>query len=195
MNKIMYCLLAVGLLTRAEVCGQVPKRLVTKHSLASRTSYEAEVSNFIKQVNPTLTAEFVLVDKPVSIESLWNTDCLKQVLMDKATYSAPELARLQSHTYPVISTWASFSLGARLLSQDTIHKAFQRRADDWNYFHKHIGMSFNEFSAPIFLRNYTYCLFYSANYCGSLCAGGSLVLYKKEKGRWKPVKNYCQWVS
>ncbi|RZJ86850.1 MAG: hypothetical protein EOO60_12940 [Hymenobacter sp.] len=194
MKNLIYCLLASGLL-RAEAYGQVPKRPVTKHLAASHTSYEAEVGNFIKQVIPNLTAEFVLVDKPISIESVWANDCLKQVLADKVSYSAAELAGFQSHPYPVISSWASFSLGARLLNQDTIRKAFQRRADDWDYFHKHIGGSFNEFSAPIFLRNYTYCLFYSANYCGSLCAGGSLMLYKKEKGIWKPVKAYCQWIS
>ena len=55
--------------------------------------------------------------------------------------------------------------------------------------------SFNTFSLPIFLRNYSYCIFYSDNHCGWLCGGGRLTLYKKINNRWQELKSYCNWIS
>ncbi len=78
--------------------------------------------------------------------------------------------------------------GVRLLSRDTVDAVFKVFARHWTYFRAYIGNDFNEFSMPIFLRNDTYCLFYTANYCGGLCGGGNLILYKKQGNGWKIVK-------
>ena len=78
---------------------------------------------------------------------------------------------------------------------DTVTAIFKDRNKWWTYFYKYYGESFNTYSAPIFLRNYTLCLFYSSNSCGGLCGGGQITLFKKEGNTWKPFKSFCDWVS
>ena len=84
---------------------------------------------------------------------------------------------------------------AKLINGDTIKEIFNNYAKMWTYFHKEIGRDLTTFSAPIFLRNYQYCIFYSSFHCGDRCGEGQLLLYKKDGADWKKVKTYCNWIA
>jgi hypothetical protein len=150
---------------------------------------------FIKQVKSSelTNSKFILVSDAVSLNS---NDCLQNALADKQFYSSSEKQLIENRAASWQYQWkkTDFSV-SKLVKQDTINLIFKTHSKRWDYFNKYVGRDFNEFSLPIFIRNDTYCLFYSANYCGNLCGGGSLVLYKKEKGNWIPVKSYCDWES
>ena len=86
--------------------------------------------------------------------------------------------------------------GVRLIPDDTITAIFSwKHGDGWTYFYHHYGTGFHSFGCPLFLRNYTCCLFYSGHHCGWLCGNGQLALYKKEGGRWVFVKDWGEWMS
>jgi hypothetical protein len=50
-----------------------------------------------------------------------------------------------------------------------------------------------EFSFPIFLRNYSICIFYYQYSCGNWCGLGKLALYKKNKKKWSRIGDYFVW--
>ena len=169
----------------------------TKAEIAQQVSadYSRKAIAFIKQIkrNELGAVEYILLDTPVS---LTNNDCLQELLADKKFYSPAELTMLKTQVYPSKIKWNTSEFpGVRLVMKDTVDAIFKVFARHWTYFHAHIGRDFNEFSLPIFLRNDTYCLFYAANYCGGLCGGGNLTLYKKEGNGWKAIKSYCEWIS
>lgn len=150
---------------------------------------------FIKEVKPQEVSDtnFILSDKPFSFESF---DCILDLLTDTTTYTKEELSFIKDKEYPLLTKWAKESFGnTNLVSSDTINPIFEDNSKWWTYFNKHIGRSFNTFSTPIFLRNDTYCLFYSSHHCGGLCGGGNLALYKKQNNKWTVVKTYCDWIS
>ncbi len=157
-------------------------------------AYIHQVVDFIKQVNKTaLDSNFVLTDKP---SDLVMYSCLSNLLMDSLTFSTDELAFIRAKKYPSVTHWTKeiFS-SVRIVNSDTVNAIFKDRTKGWNYFHKKIGRSFNGLSFPIFLRNYTYCIFYTDSHCDWLCGRGSLVLYKKVNDKWEPIKTYCNWIS
>lgn len=158
--------------------------------------------DFIRQIKQLRQVEsrestelkFILSDVAVSLNS---NNCLQQVLADKLFYSEAELTFIEGHAASRYQWQKTDFPSVKFVKEDTIKAVFRKAfaSDRWGYFHEHIGRDFNEFSMPVFIRNNTFCLFYSANYCGDLCAEGSLRLYKKEGAHWKLVKSYCDWIS
>src|SRR4030095_4643577 len=123
-------------------------------------------------------------------------DCIGQLLNDTAVYTEDELIYLKNKQYAGLSKWTSDVFGTiKLISNDTIETIFKDYSKWWPYFYKNIGLGFDTFSLPIFLRNDTYCLFYSDHHCGRLCGGGRLTLYKKDHDKWIQFKSYCNWIS
>jgi hypothetical protein len=98
---------------------------------------------------------------------------------------------------PIFRAWTQDMVaGVRIIPKDTITAIFSsKHLDGWAYFYLHYGQGFHSFGCPLFLRNYTWCLFYSGHHCGWLCGDGQLALYKKEGGRWVFVKNWGVWMS
>ena len=95
-----------------------------------------------------------------------------------------------------IKNWSTDLLKkAKIVNHDTITNIFADKNKNWKYFKQKFSGSYKRYSAPIFFRNYTYCLFYYSNVCGRLCGNGAMVLYKKENGEWKSVETYCSWIS
>lgn len=50
-------------------------------------------------------------------------------------------------------------------------------------------------SKPIFIRNNTLCIIYTATYSGMLSAGGGWKVYKFKNGKWKTWINLTMWIS
>jgi hypothetical protein len=150
---------------------------------------------FIKEVRKENVSDtnYILEDKP-SLLLYYN--CIDDLLKDTETFTKEELNFIKNKEYFSISKWTKEMFpNIKFVSSDTVKAIFSNNANGWTYFYKNFGRKFSTFSVPIFLRNNTYCLFYSDNHCGWLCGGGSLILYKKENGKWVEIKSYCNWIS
>lgn len=84
----------------------------------------------------------------------------------------------------------------KLISKDEVKAIFTDRKDQgWQYFKQHYGTELHEFSSPIFIRDNTLCVFYSGYSCDYECGGGTLAIFKKEKGDWALWMTLYVWVS
>lgn len=70
-----------------------------------------------------------------------------------------------------------------------------RKKSHWDAFQKKHSESIVGYSMPLFTREKSMALVYRATYCGSLCGGGALMLYKKILGKWMYVKDYGHWIG
>lgn len=136
----------------------------------------------------------LLVDKP-NMKEL--NKCIPELLFDTTLFTIIERGIIRSQvSMPFLNNWETILVDkARIISQDTVNAIFKDKYRWWNYFYKHYGKGFSSYSAPIFLRNYTLCLFYSGHSCGGLCGGGQVTLFKKEHNTWKPFRIFCNWIS
>lgn len=163
--------------------------------LQDSTIYIKKCIAFIKEIKNEQLADtnFILVNNPFSFEY---NNCISTLLMDSSTFSNDELTFIKDKQYPTLTKWTKeLFTTIKIISQDTLNSIFKDNSKGWNLFHKNIGQSFYSFSIPIFLRNDTYCLFYTDNHCGGECGDGRLILYKKERNKWTEVKSYCNWIS
>lgn len=55
--------------------------------------------------------------------------------------------------------------------------------------------NFYSYTIPLFNKAHTIAILYKEFYCGSLCASGTVKIYKKENGVWKLYKSIGCWVS
>lgn len=147
------------------------------------TIYIKKCIAFINEIKNEQLADtnFILVSNPFSFEY---NNCISTLLMDSSTFSNDELTFIKDKQYPTLSKWTKeLFTTIKIISEDTLNSIFKDNSKWWNFFHKNVGQSFNTFSVPIFLRNDTYCLFYSDNHCGGECGDGRLILYKKERNK------------
>lgn len=159
-------------------------------------AYVQKCIAFIKEIKKSDLAKphFLLEDKPGDLQ---NGDCLQEVVRDTIVFSPDEIKYFKSKQFPSLSKWPVNAFkGITFVSRDTVTAIFNDPKKSWSYFYKHYSYEgLDIFSLPIFLRNDTYCLFYTSHACGGLCGEGKLTLYKKENGEWKVVKTYCWWIS
>ena len=170
-------------------CGVISDK---KASKKIDEDYFKLTSEFIKSINGN--ENFILDEKPFEYEYF---DCVEQLISDSITFNDSERKYIESEIQKnKLQKWSNELVkNAKIISNDTIKKIFSERSKGWNYFKKNIGEDFSTYSAPIFLRDNKYCLFYFSKSCGSLCGRGMLMFYKFENGKWKSVKSYCTWIS
>lgn len=158
--------------------------------------YINQVIQFVKQLKRQELDDslFILEDEPSTLDYY---DCLQSIFSDTVTFSKTEINIIKKESKkPILKTWTNSLIpNIKIVSADTIRAVFKDNSKGWEYFYKHIGRSISGFSPPIFLRHFSYCVFYSENNCGRLCGEGYLTLYKKEKDKWIAIKSYCRWVS
>ena len=184
-------LVAIGVFSSISAQSVVPKN-------QQDTAYDAALRDFISfaiHSQRDFSDQFILED---SVDGGGHFDFLSACLSDTATFTPDERQQIQAWAkHPAFRIWTKeLAAHARLIKKDTVEFAFSNRhRDGWEYFHAHFGRSFNTFSCPLFLRNYTWCIFYSANHCGGLCGTGQLALYKKDGDHWVFVKDWGSWIS
>ena len=94
--------------------------------------------------------------------------------------------------------WTQDLVGsAHLITYRTLDSLFQRNNSaeidaGWNSIPSE---GYFEMSQPIFLRNYTLCVFYYGNPCGLTCGYGTVSIYRKEAGQWREIKSLFSWDS
>lgn len=157
--------------------------------------YMKKAADFIREVygEDKPGSQFILVDRPAGKKDL---HCGDEVIDDTLTFTKAERDYIRQQIDPGNRRWTTeYFKHTSIISEDTIKSIFADQSKRWKYFYQHFGQEFHYFSLPVFLRNDTYCLFYSDIYCGNLCGDGELVLYRKVNGKWVVVKSYCSWIS
>lgn len=158
-------------------------------------SYRTKCIAFFRQVRKDVQAgrDLVVLDIPVSLRQ---DGCLSGVLADSASFSPAERRYLSDNRLAFLHKWDSQLLpGSIVVSSDSIGRILKGTPREQADFFQQTGSAYHQFSLPVFLRNDTYCLFYSSYFCGLLCAEGRLSLYKKVGDRWEVVRRYCEWIS
>ena len=192
MKCVIVCFLITIFLFACNQRNQVDTIREKADSIRRQKNYLNQVRLFIDVVNG---------QKRLAIsENVENSDlyaCIERLKYDSSVFTKTEIAYIleQSHNSP-IKKWTNEVIpGAKLINGDTIKLIFTNYTKMWPYFYQKIGTDLTTFSAPIFLRNNQYCIFYSGFHCGDRCGEGELSLYKREGKGWKKVKTYCSWIA
>lgn len=94
------------------------------------------------------------------------------------------------------SVWINNVLdNSKMVDRHKIDHILKDRAYGWSNFNKEYGLGFHSFSKPIFIRNYTICIFYNDFSCPQTCGSGELAVYKKIHGNWKKWLILYNWIS
>ncbi|MBV9988333.1 MAG: hypothetical protein JO301_11685 [Chitinophagaceae bacterium] len=155
--------------------------------------YRSETKSFIDYIRTTESpyGTIVLVDTPAMKPLMACQDFLSRSII--SLNPDEQKAVKAQFSDPPLKLWDTSLVKARILRGDTLAVILKDRTRWWR-FHEQYG-GYDYYSAPIFLRNYTLCVFSSYHYCGSLCGEGKITLYQKEDGQWKPVESFCRWIS
>jgi len=161
----------------------------------SSLAYANETKIFLNDIfGQKLTSKkFILIDEP-------KFDC-KLENSNTSFLSPLELKFIKAAIEnPKITSWRnSTGLKVNFINTDSLNNIFKREFlrlhNGWDYFHIYLGERANGFSAPIFLRDYQYCLFYFEYFCDFKCAYGETALYKKHNGKWIKLSTICSWIS
>ena len=95
---------------------------------------------------------------------------------------------------PIIKDWTNeFLVQTKFTSWEVIVPMLRNKKQGWEYIRKTVSARIFSFSAPIFIRDFTMCLFSWDEYCGGGCADGQIHLYMKENDKWVIKKSYCEW--
>jgi hypothetical protein len=126
--------------------------------------------------------------------------CERELMSDTTILSYSERREIQAALdSPKLQNWTGDLVGkkVRLVSKDTIQAIFKGKIlyKDWDVFYSRYGKRLLKFSAPIFLRNRTLCIFYNEEDCGNTCGSGEVDVYKNDGDGWKLVKTLCSWMS
>lgn len=158
--------------------------------------YQQETINFLNQTIKNEVGyqknKFVIKIECQKISSnrLWQRNILKDIVLNSKEEDT--INALIAH--PIMTHWtATIFPNQILILDDSLNNFFKTKG--WQYFYKNYGHGFYSFSAPIFVANYTYCLFYKSYNCGALCGDGGLYLYKKINNQWELIKTYNHWMS
>lgn len=153
----------------------------------SDSIYKNEVVQFIRTIRNQnkWNGKIVLVNEPERI-ILSNWQRRKMVDDSFFTKEDKEVIQLQfdkSKKYKWQYVYAGNSI---IIDSSTLLSIFTDSTKKWLYFQNTYKVDFYFiFSAPIFFRNYNYCLFVYCISCPGLCGMMRFYVYKKENGRWK----------
>ena len=161
----------------------------------TKERYIRETKIFLSDIRTKIPEDHptILINEPNTKDF---KECIDDLTRD-SIFSEAEIELIRSQIdKPLLRKWTNrFIDKTNFISRDTVISIFKDTSRGWMYFYNTYGSGFSSYSAPIFLRDNALCLFYSQRSCGGLCGGGSLVVFQKENGAWKPLKFYCMWVS
>lgn len=167
------------------------------HKTLDIQAHPDEAHAFIKwyRTDARLDAGLILADEPISGSQF---DGYKEVYSDTVFLTVAERGQIRKVlSHPPVAKWTrDFFPEAQIITQQDIDVVFKSPGrDGWEEFHKRYGYRFYQCSTPIFLREGTLCLFYTAYHCGWLCGEGQLTLYQRSGNTWIRLKDYLSWVS
>jgi len=80
------------------------------------------------------------------------------------------------------------------ITENKLNKIFKKN-NGWTEFNNKYGNGYIRMTIPIFADDNNYAYFEWSYYCSGLCGYGYAGLYKKQNGKWTPIKVYMKWMS
>lgn len=162
---------------------------------SAKTDYFRETLAFISQVK-----KVELSDATFTLAELPKFACFAYTVDDSVTFSKTEMEQIAEEiNNPKIKSWKSIlNANIRFLGADymkSISIPFRNPKRETKLFNKYFGGCFHNFSAPIFLRNYTLCLFYVDRMCAAGKSSGELQVFEKRNGVWEQLTSRCEWTE
>lgn len=84
--------------------------------------------------------------------------------------------------------------GLNFISQNELNQIFNKNGG-WSEFYQKYGKGYLTMTIPIFTEDSEYAYFEWSYHCGRLCGYGYTGLYKKQNGKWIPLKVHMSWMS
>lgn len=160
------------------------KRIKAEEKYSQETKYFLETVYFNEfKVKPLL-----LVQPSFSYQD--------KIINDKY-FSALDRFQIKSQiNYPRVKNWRKL-LGQKVnfISSDTVRMAFRdlHSFGFWTSAYPGLENGVKSISAPIFLQDYSYCVFYSNTSYVRLKETGTIAVYKKRNGKWSIFKKIYAW--
>jgi hypothetical protein len=159
------------------------------------TTYIKEAVAFLTTVKKKEFSDssFTLVDVP-------KYACFSFTVDDSVNFSNEELDQLVNEIeFPKVSNWrAILPSNIRFLAESFVlaqSKVIKNAKRETNFFNRKFGGCYHHFSAPIFLRNYTFCLMYVDKICAGGKSHGELQVFEKNDGVWEQLPSRCEWTE
>lgn len=150
-------------------------------------AYKAATGEFLKQRFPPQNKTAFVLNDMLSPLTDGDIKTLLSDTVDFTKYDADAIQFLSKNA--VFKKWDSNDFpDYKVVPNDSIQLTI--RKEGWLLFYKKYGYGFHFFSAPIFLKDYSYCIFRDVFIGGIMKSYRELCLYKKINGRWKLVKTY-----
>ena len=157
----------------------------------AKNEYIDLVKDFVN--NNGMKSSFLLSDEPYKIDS----ECLKNMKKGNFSFSDEEINHISLKTKEnQLGKWSSEILpNMTFVDGKKVTEIFEDKSKGWKYFQENVNENFFTFSAPIFFRNNSYCLFYFDERCGELCGHGIVMLFEKKESKWVAIGSYCEWTT
>lgn len=157
--------------------------------------YLKEVVSFLSLVKQKELSDssFVLADVP-------KYACFSYTVDDSVSFSKEEMNHIATEiNFPTVSSWKSIlPSNIRFLDEkliNSVSKSIKNPKRETKIFLKKFGGCYHHFSAPIFLRDYTFCLLYVDTICAAGQSKGELQVFEKIDGVWKQMTSRCEWTE
>lgn len=134
---------------------------------------------------------FTLVDVP-------KYACFEYTVDDSVSFTKAEMDQIANEIKsPKVMNWRTIlSTNIRFLESKFVSshtKVIKNPTREVRRFEKYFGGCYTNFSAPIFLRAYTFCLMYVDQICAGGKSSGELQVFEKVEGVWKQLPSRCEW--
>ncbi|SFG93827.1 hypothetical protein [Pedobacter insulae] len=173
-------------------------KLPAQESLTTST----EAKKYIKEAVEFLTnvKKKELADPAFTLVNVPKYTCFLYTVDDSLSFNNEELAQIANEIeFPKVTSWRTIlPSNIRFLEENFVKansKSIKNRQREIKFFKKKFGGCYHNFSAPIFLRNYSFCLFYMDKICAGGESKGELQVFEKHDGVWKQLTSRCEWTE
>lgn len=189
MTRIVLSILLIVFVFADTSAQQIPsKRIASAAYLKEAISF----LNFVKQKE--------LSDSTFTLANVPKYACFTYTVDDSVTFTKEEMNQIADEiNNPKVSSWKSvLPFKIRFLEEKLINavsKSIKNPKRETKVFMKKFGGCYHHFSAPIFLRDYTFCLLYVDRICAAGQSSGELQVFEKVEGVWKQLISRCEWTE
>ena len=167
---------------------------ITVNKIASE-EYLKEAVSFL-----SLVKQKELRDSSFTLADVPKYACFSYTVDDSVNFTRAEMNHIANEiNSPKITSWKTvLPSTVRFLDQrlvNSVSKSIKNPKRETKIFLKKFGGCYNNFSAPIFLRDYTFCLLYVDTICPAGQSKGELQVFEKIDGVWKQMTSRCEWTE
>jgi len=167
-------------------------------SVAKNTTSEKYIKEAVEFL--TIVKKKELADSAFTLVDVPKYTCFLYTVDDSVSFNKEELAHMNNEIeFPKVRSWKAilpfkirFLDGGFVAANSKMIKNPKREA---KFFQKKFGGCYHNLSAPIFLRNYTFCLLYIDKICAGGESKGELQVFEKSDGVWKQLTSRCEWTE